>query len=362
MITYAKTYQKQDIIQLWKISFPEDSPEFVNLYFKEKYERKNTLVYKIENKIISCLQMLPYCITFYNHICKTSYISGAATHPDYRNKGFMGKLITQSLWEMKNKGSIFSILIPQTSGLKNFYQKYGYFSCFEYAINQVMLPKAPLDLSTMSIVEMDAVNIREAYIFYDELCNRKKLFVLKTFNDFRIIWEDLKLAAGSVFLCYDAEKISGICFCFDQGEKIIIKDIFRRKKAAKTALLNHVVTQYPEKKIYASSPIINTKKKGHTCTRGMARILDVKQALQLYALSHTDLKITIKVNDKQIAENNGIFHVSNGDCIQQNNGDFDCEVSINMLTRLLFGYHTDELPPVYNIFTPKHPYMSLMLD
>ena len=205
------------------------------------------------------------------------------------------------------------------------------------------------------------MNIREAYLFYDELCNRKNLFVLKTFNDFKVIWEDLKLAAGNVLLCYAAEKIIGICFCFHQEKRIIIKDMFRKKKVAKTGIFYHIVKRYPDKKIYMYTRIATSKKR-YTPTRGMARIIDVKQALQLYALSHTDLEVTIKVNDKLIVENNGIFRVSDGCCFQQNNGDFDLEVNIDMLTRLLLGYHIDELPPAYNIFSLQHPYMSLMLD
>jgi predicted acetyltransferase len=365
MITYAEEEQKKDVENLWKISFPYDTEEFINLYFKEKYKKENTLVYIEENKVVSCLQMLPYHITYYNHICKTSYISGAATLPEYKNRGFMGKLISESFLEMKKRGDLFSVLIPQIHKLTKFYQKYGYVSCFEYTIYPVLLPhKLPIT-DRLSIVEMDAVNMREAYVFYNERCNKRNLSVLKTFHDFRIIWEDLKLAAGSILLCYEADQICGICFCFDLGEKMIIKDLIISHKAVGKYLSNYVVKQYPEKRVYLSKPAPVRKRAQHCITRGMARILNAPKALQLYALSHTDMEITIKVNDYQIAENNGVFLLSNGICTQKRAGNFglfDLEVDINMLTRLLFGFQTDKLSPEYHIFPLQDPYISLMLD
>ena len=133
MITLANNSQKQEIINLWKTSFPDDTQDFIDMYFSQKYQSENTLCYTLDNEIVSCLQMLPYTIDFYTLSCKISYISGAGTLPNYKNKGIMGKLLTQSFLEMKNRGDVFTILIPQETWLIKFYQKYGYTRCFEHA-------------------------------------------------------------------------------------------------------------------------------------------------------------------------------------------------------------------------------------
>ena len=138
MIKFAEKNQKQEIINIWKTSFPDDTPEFVEMYFAQKYKEENTLIYMVENKVVSCLQMLPYEITFYNHICKMSYICGAATLPDYQNKGIMGKLLSKSFLEMKNRGDIFTVLIPQELWLIEYYQKYGYALCSKNCLNDVL--------------------------------------------------------------------------------------------------------------------------------------------------------------------------------------------------------------------------------
>ena len=230
MISFAEEAQKQEIINIWKTSFPSDSQEFIGMYFTEKYKTENTLVYLFDNKVVSCLQMLPYTITYCDTTCKLSYISGAATLPDYKNRGIMGELLSQSFYEMKNRGDIFTILIPQEAWLIKFYQKYGYSHCFEHFSTSI----------------------------YD-------------FTD-----------------------------CFSD--------------------------------VFAFLELDNT----HTKTV-MARVLDVEKALQIYTSFCNQLKISIKIIDNQIAENNGIFCLHNGICTRKQDESFDIEVDINRLTQLVFS-------------------------
>jgi len=230
MISFAEEAQKQDIINIWRTSFPSDSQEFIDMYFTEKYKTENTLVYLLDNKLVSCLQMLPYTLTYCDTTRKLSYISGAATLPDYKNRGIMGELLSQSFYEMKNRGDIFTILIPQEAWLIKFYQKYGYSHCFEHFSTSI----------------------------YD-------------FTD---------------------------CFL----------DIFSFLELD-------------------NSPVKTV----------MARVLDVEKALQIHAFSYNNLQITIKVQDNQVAENNGIFCLQNGICTRKQDEYFDIKVDINLLTQVLFG-------------------------
>ena len=159
MITFAKDTQKQDIMDIWKISFPNDNQEFIDTYFADKYKSENTLIYLLDNKVVSCLQILPYTIEFHNYTCQISYISGAATLPDYKNRGIMGQLLTQSFHEMKNRGDIFTILIPQEAWLINFYKKYGYFAHFEHFSTKIYDCSACF-LDIFTFLELDNTHVR----------------------------------------------------------------------------------------------------------------------------------------------------------------------------------------------------------
>ncbi len=359
MITFAKEDQKQNIIHIWQTSFPEDSQRFIDMYFSEKYRKEDTLVYTMENEVVSCLQMLPYGVTFYDNLCKMSYISGAATLPGYKNRGIMGQLLSQSFLEMRNRGDIFTTLIPQEPWLIQFYQKYGYTICFEYSLTPVSLDLDKVSSDSFSVLESDHTNIKPAYYFYNQYCKEQNLSIAKSFDDFKIIWKELNLFSGTILLCYESEKICGICFCSSSEEEVIIKDLIADSEIIKKQLIRFAMKKYPGKNLYLYEPVSDNKK---AIPYGMGRILNVEKALQLYASFYASLDITIKVNDDRISENNGAFYLYKGNCIRKQNEYFDFEVDINLLTRLLFGYRIDDLSSDYHIFPQHHPYMSLMLD
>ena len=98
-------------MELWRRCF-EDTDEFIRFYFERKYSNANSLIYEENGKALSALQMLPYPMRWENVTVDTSYISGACTLPDVRNRGFMTLLLQNALQEMYDRGIAFSTLIP----------------------------------------------------------------------------------------------------------------------------------------------------------------------------------------------------------------------------------------------------------
>ena len=90
---------KEQVKALWKICF-DDSEEFVEMYFRLRYKTEVNVAIQSGDEVISALQMLPYPMTFGGETVQTSYISGACTHPDFRSKGVMRELLSQSFARM----------------------------------------------------------------------------------------------------------------------------------------------------------------------------------------------------------------------------------------------------------------------
>lgn len=89
--------------------------------------------------------------------------------------------------------------------------------------------------------------------------------------------------------------------------------------------------------------------------RGMSYITDPLFMLGLYAKKNQEKNFTIKTE-------NQTYEISNG-CVKLNTSKPDIEVSINMLARLLFGYHTTELSNEYSSLFEEHsPVLNLMLE
>lgn len=88
---------------------------------------------------------------------------------------------------------------------------------------------------------------------------------------------------------------------------------------------------------------------------GMARIIDNLYLLKLFAIKNPSLSIRIKTEGQVYLINNGI--------VKKTGESPDIEINRRMLSRLLFGYKTNELAkPLSILFGEHHSVMNLMLE
>lgn len=126
MLRYALADEKAQIRAKWGYCFG-DSDSFLNWYFDNVYSPENTLVAEEGGQILSSLQLLPYEAGFWGG-ARADYVAGVATLPAARGRGLVSALLRLALSEMKERGSIISILIPFNFG---FYKNYGWEICYE---------------------------------------------------------------------------------------------------------------------------------------------------------------------------------------------------------------------------------------
>lgn len=149
---------KEQVKSLWKLCF-DDSEAFIELYFRLRYNNEVNLAIQSGEEVIAALQMLPYPMTFCNKIVPTSYISGACTHPDYRAKGVMRELLSQSFARMLRNGVLFSTLIPAEPWLFGYYAKTGYTPAFRishkvFSLSELTIDQLSYDLNAFSSVRL----------------------------------------------------------------------------------------------------------------------------------------------------------------------------------------------------------------
>ena len=102
---------REKIKSLWKLCF-NDSDEFTDMYFRLRYSNEVNIAIQSGEEVIAALQILPYPMTFGKSEIKTGYVSGACTHPDYRNRGAMRELLSQAFTRMLHNDMSISTLIP----------------------------------------------------------------------------------------------------------------------------------------------------------------------------------------------------------------------------------------------------------
>ena len=183
MIEQANDKTKQEVRRMWKSCF-NDSDEFLDLYFSEKYRNENTLIYFEENQAVASLQMLSYQFTFCGDEIPVSYVSGACTLHKYRNCGCMKKMMTAAFSLMHKRDILISILIPAEAWLYDYYTQYGYETVFEADESEIPLSE---------ILKKSAGDLNVAYQFFDKIFRAKDFCVQKTKSDFITIVKDLEM-------------------------------------------------------------------------------------------------------------------------------------------------------------------------
>jgi predicted acetyltransferase len=88
--------------------------------------------------------------------------------------------------------------------------------------------------------------------------------------------------------------------------------------------------------------------------RGMSRVIDAEQLLQLFVDFHPEKAFNIGVVDELLPKNNAGFMCHMG-CVEKNPSHSDkfTEVDIKLLAQLLLGYHTSELDSHFRLTFPE---------
>ncbi|NDV45439.1 GNAT family N-acetyltransferase [Paludibacter sp. 221] len=207
MIRFADKTTEPEIRRMWEACF-DDSPAFVDFYFSEKYRNENTLLYSEGGAAVASLQMIPYQFSFYGEEVSSLYISGACTLPEWRNRGYMGKLLSEAFGAMRKKHIPLSILIPAEDWLYGYYARYGYAAVFEKDEEFIPLKE---------IISASGGNMDKAYLQFDSLFRNKDFCVQKTKTDFTAIVKDAELDGfppksdlSGMARVIDAEKLIGM--------------------------------------------------------------------------------------------------------------------------------------------------------
>lgn len=302
---------KKEVKKLWKLCF-NDSDEFVEMYFRLRYNSETTMTIQSGNKIVSSLQMPYYPMTFEGAEIQTAYISGACTHPDFRGKGVMAQLLAESFSRMVQKNIPLSILIPANPGLYDYYAKTGYAPAFfrtriEENISDIVVNKGNLQFKRITSFD------KSVFDYCTEKAYSRPNCVQHTTEDFEAIMEDLRIGGGSVTVAYKGEDgpIRGVLFSYPEDNYLKVPDWFADNKGIKDILIQEAANYYGLSNIvWFKLPNHSNKEK----TFGMARIINAKMMLHLYATTHPDEKMNIQLTDEQLTFNNGYYYIAGGMC------------------------------------------------
>lgn len=333
---------KDEVKALWKRCF-HDSDEFTDLYFDMRYKDDINRAIREDGKIISALQMIPYPMTFCGEVIPTSYISGACTHPDYREHGAMRRLLKDTHRRMYEEGVLLASLIPAENWLFGYYAKSGYAPAFGYAVERVQVDG--LRLSADCRVEVCTSPDAEHYRYFDSRMHGRRNCIQHTEEDFRVIMADLLLGGGRLLVARKEDVIAGMAFTVPEGDALCVKELLADSGEVRRALLAEGAYIYKVREIVCFVPSSDS-----SLRLGMARIIHAEALLRLFARAHPDAELYICLEgDEAIAENNGYYVVKQGECLRAHRAG------------RAYALHTPSSLSSL-LLEAEHPYMSLMLN
>ena len=164
-----------------------------------------------------------------------------------------------------------------------------------------------------------------------------------TEEDFQVIIADLQLGQGFVCTLSNGEEITALAITYPIGKaNWRIGEIVSDTPATK----NFTASTYLPKPESPVHPVLTLPATGESQLLGMARIINAKTMLQLYATVHPELELSIHLTDEQVSANNGYYYLNNGKYM-------------NSAKRLPGSHlHLQSVNSPKKIFATSSPYMS----
>jgi len=277
MISFGEDKYKPTLKAIWKLCFPMDTDSFIDFYFDEIYKNEETLVYLENGKPASAFQIIPYSLKNGTEIFQAGYISGAMTHPDFRRKGLMKKILLASFDIMRERGFDYSFLIPQETWLFDFYEKFGYKTSKPVSLRAKRSeePQSPdSQCWVYDGIAGQARNDRTIYSIYSYFLSKIPQVILKTEIQFKQILQDFFDENGVLFT-----NEQGIAFTFKEENQIVVKEFFYQNQKVKEVFLKNIRDYYSQEKT-----VILSSSDKLTGSRGMIKRLndEMPEVLALY--------------------------------------------------------------------------------
>lgn len=338
---------REQVKALWKLCFPEDSDDFVELYFSSRYTDDINSAIVEDGRVLSALQRIPYPMLYMDKVIPVSYISGACTHPDFRSRGLMSRLLDEAHRKMYADGKYLSLLIPAGESLVDYYARSGYEVCFQQEKKLLTGKCKTVDNFKFDLIfrELDLLKngFDDVCDFINQQLSTLQASILHPLQDMEIVLSDLQLSGGQAWCVHsDDGTLCSVALVIHSEGKVVIKELISINKQVESAIIDFIFRHYS----------VSLAEKPSPC--GMVRVINAFGMLEIFA-GRTEGKWIVEIfGDDVITENNGFYIISNGVCQKS---DTCPESNFDTVYQRI---HISCLPSW--LFRDMQPYMSLMLD
>lgn len=321
----AKAVENQRARKLYEEIFDEDSPAFVDYYFRVKAAENEIFVVENEKQeILATLHLNPYEMMFCGERVKTNYIVAVATRADCRHQGMMRSLLQASLQEMYRREETFTWLMPAAEAI---YRPFGFRFIYEKNKMTVMadvLQRAETDedwqihsnqevSGDIFCEEAKKEDLAELACFAEkQLSKLAEVYTVHDIAYFEQRMQEAECEGGRLVLIRNENRICGYFLALrEQREawEIVVENAVQ--KQAFPAVLRWLEAGREKCTLTAFPKIWEQYAKSENVPAIMGRIVHLERFVRCLK-TKKEQEFKIRLTDSLIPENNGYFLIKTG--------------------------------------------------
>lgn len=354
----TKAVENQRARKLYEEIFDEDSPAFVDYYFRVKAAENEIFVVENEKQeILATLHLNPYKMMFCGEKVKTNYIVAVATRADCRHQGMMRSLLQASLQEMYRREETFTWLMPAAEAI---YRPFGFRFIYEkneMTVTADVLRRAETDENwqihsdqevsgDIFCEEAKKEDLAELACFAEkQLSKLAEVYTVHDIAYFEQRMQEVGCEGGSLILIRKEKEICGYFLALKKDREaweIVVEDAVQKK--AFPAVL-HWFEVSEEKCTFTAFPQIwEQYAQSENVPAIMGRIVHLERFVCCLKIKK-EQEWKIRLTDSLIPENNGYFIIKTGieggslirvENLSEKEKKMFCSMDIGQLTEELF--------------------------
>lgn len=354
----AKAVENQRARKLYEEIFDEDSPAFVDYYFRVKAAENEIFVVENEKQeILATLHLNPYEMMFCGERVKTNYIVAVATRADCRHQGMMRSLLQASLQEMYRREETFTWLMPAAEAI---YRPFGFRFIYEknkMTMTADVLQRAETDENwqihsdqevsgDIFCEEAKKEDLAELACFAEkQLSKLAEVYTVHDIAYFEQRMQEVGCEGGRLVLIRNENRICGYFLALKKDREaweIVVEDAVQKK--AFPAVL-HWFGASEEKCTFTAFPQIwEQYAQSENVPAIMGRIVHLERFVCCLKIKK-EQEWKIRLTDSLIPENNGYFIIKTGieggslirvENLSEKEKKMFCSMDIGQLTEELF--------------------------
>ena len=354
----TKAVENQRARKLYEEIFDEDSPAFVDYYFRVKAAENEIFVVENEKQeILATLHLNPYEMMFCGEKVKTNYIVAVATRADCRHQGMMRSLLQASLQEMYRRKETFTWLMPAAEAI---YRPFGFRFIYEknkMTVTADVLRRAETDekwqihsdqevSGDIFCEEAKKEDLAELACFAEkQLSKLAEVYTVHDIAYFEQRMQEVGCEGGSLILIRKEKEICGYFLALKKDREaweIVVEDAVQKK--AFPAVL-HWFGASEEKCTFTAFPQIwEQYAQSENVLAIMGRIVHLERFVCCLKIKK-EQEWKIRLTDSLVPENNGYFIIKTGieggslirvENLSEKEKKMFCSMDIGQLTEELF--------------------------